>query len=106
LRPAPIARAAFAWSTLGLQWIQMMSASHQAIAHRTGRSNTPSQWFEMGGEKVAAALEASQAMTRHALAVPPSTLPAMWAAWARMLASGMTPYRVRAVRNARSARRR
>ena len=97
-------RAALAWSTLGLQWIEMMAASTQAIAHRASRSNTPAQLFEMGSEKVAAALEATNAMARHALVVPPASLPAMWSAWARLLASGMTPYRVRAVRNARPSR--
>ena len=99
-------QAAFAWGTLGMQWIQMMSASSQAIAHRTGRSNTPAQLFEMGSEKMVAAMEASHAMTRQVLAYPPASLPAIWAAWARLLTTGMTPYRVRAVRNARVARRR
>ena len=89
-----------------MQWIQMMAASGQAIAHRSGRSNTPTQLLEMGSEKIAAAMEASQAMARHAFAYPPASLLALWAAWARLLTSGMTPYRVRAVRNARTARRR
>lgn len=103
--PPPV-NAALAWSKLGLQWMQMMAASSQAIAHRTSRANTPAQLLEMGNEKLLAALESSNAMARQMMAAPPSSAFALWNAWARMLSSGMTPYRVRAVRNARAGRRR
>ena len=56
-------------------------------------------------EKVLAAVESSNAMARRMIAFPAADPFAMWNAWARILASGMTPYRARAVRNARSARR-
>lgn len=89
-----------------MQWMQMMAASAQAFAHRTGRANTAPQLFEMGSEKMLAAMESWNAMARRALVLPSASLPAMWGAWARMLSGGMTPYRARAVRNARAARRR
>jgi hypothetical protein len=98
--------AALAWNTLALQWLQMMAASQQAIAHRASRGNTPAQIFEMGSEKALAAVESSAAMARHMASFPASGGLSMWNAWARMLASGMTPYRVRAVANARAARKR
>lgn len=98
--------AALAWSALGLNWLEMMSASGQVIARRSRRTNTPAQLFGMGSEKVQAALESSHAMSRHLATFPTADPLAMWNAWARVLASGMAPYRVRAVRNARAARRR
>ena len=97
--------AAFAWNTLGLQWIEMMAASGQVIAKRTRRSPTPAQLFNMGSEKVAAALESSNAMARQLSGFPTHDPMAMWDAWARVLASGVAPYHARAVRNARSRRR-
>ena len=101
---APLAAASLAWNRLALQWTQTMLASGQAIAIRTGRSNTPVQLFDMVGEKVLASVESSNAMTRRMLAFPSSGPVAMWAAWMQLLSSGLTPYRVRAVRNARSRR--
>ena len=99
-------RAALAWNALGLQWMQMMAASGQAIARRTQRAQSPAQVLAMGGEKLSAAVESSASMARHAMLLPWSSAPAMWGAWARLLTAGMTPYRVRAVRNARPSRRR
>jgi hypothetical protein len=102
----PLAAASLAWMRLGLQWMEMASASTQAFAHRAGRRNTPAQVFEMGSEKLLASIESSTAMGRRML-VPPAANPlAMWTAWLQLLASGMTPYRVRAVSNARRSRRR
>ena len=95
-----------AWSTLGLRWIEMMAASSQVIAHRTGRRNSPAQWYGMGSEKVVASVASSQAMARRMVSAPPTTPMEMWTAWARLLASGMTPYRAGAVRNARAIRKR
>ena len=97
---------AIAWSHLGLTWLEMMAASGQVISRRTQRAQTPAQIFAMGSEKVAAALEATQAMSRHMTAFPSADPMAMWNAWARMMASGIAPYRSRAVRNARAGRRR
>ena len=59
--PLPVS-AAFAWSNLGLQWMEMMAASSHVIAHRTSRNNTPAQLFHMGNEKVLASIEAASAM--------------------------------------------
>lgn len=97
--------AMLAWNTLGLNWLEMMSASGQVIARRSRRNNTPAQLFGMASEKVQAALEASHAMSRHVARFPTADPLAMWNAWARVMASGMAPYRARAVRNARSGRR-
>ncbi len=93
--------AMLAWNTLGLNWLQMMSASGQVMARRSRRRNTPAQLFGMASEKVQAALESSQAMSRHMARFPTADPLAMWNAWARLMASGMAPYRSRAVRNAR-----
>ena len=60
----------------------------------------------MGGEKAEAALASSNAMTRAMMGFPLGDPMAMWGAWARVLSSGMAPYRSRAVRNARVRRRR
>ena len=97
--------AAIAWSTLGFKWLEMMSASGQVIARRSRRNNTPAQLFGMGSEKVQAALESSHAMSRHMARFPTADPMAMWNAWARVMASGMAPYRSRAVRNAKAGRR-
>ncbi|HZZ95250.1 MAG TPA: hypothetical protein VFE23_22010 [Usitatibacter sp.] len=101
--PSPF-DAAFAWSRLGLQWMEMMTASAQVIAHRTRRRNTPAQFFTMGSEKVEAAVASSNAMARHLVAAPPTSALAAWDAWARMLTSGIGPYRTRARLNARRRR--
>ena len=98
--------AALAWSTLGARWLEMMSASGHVIARRSRRNNNYAQLFGMGAEKVQAALESSHAMSRQLAALPVADPLSMWGAWARVLASGMAPYHARAVRNARSGRRR
>jgi hypothetical protein len=96
--------AALAWSTLGFRWLEMMSASGYVIARRTNRNPTYAQLFGMGSEKVEAALQSSNAMARQMIGFPTAHPLAMWNAWARVLASGMAPYRSRVMRNARSAR--
>ena len=83
----------------------MMTASSQVMARRSARKPTPARLYRMGSEKVAAAIESSNAMTRHMLGFPTSDPMAMWNAWARLFASGMAPYHSRAVRNARTRRR-
>ena len=83
----------------------MMAASGYVIARRSRRHSTPAQWLQMGSEKAEAALASSNAMTRAMVGFPLHDPVAMWGAWARVLASGMTPYRSRAVRNARARRR-
>jgi hypothetical protein len=99
--------ATLAWNRLGLRWLEMMAASAQVIAHRTRRANTPAQLYTMGSEKVEALVASSNAMARHVLASSaPANAAAAWEAWARLLASGMTPFHARATRNARSRRRR
>jgi hypothetical protein len=98
--PLPVT-AAVAWASLGLQWMEMMAASSHVIARRTQRSPTPAQWFRMGSEKVEAAVASGNAMTRQMIGFPMHDPMAMWHAWARVLSSGVAPYRARAVRNAR-----
>jgi hypothetical protein len=98
--------AALAWSTLGIQWMEMMAASSQVIARRSRRLNTPAQLFTMGSEKVEAMVESSNAIARHIMAPPPSSALAACEAWARLLASGMAPFHTRATRNARRRRTR
>ena len=101
--PLPV-NAALAWSHLGLQWIEMMQASGQVISRRTRRRNTPAEVFEMGNEKVQAAVESSHAMARRMMGFPTGSTLAMWNAWARVLGSGVAPYHSRATRNARRRR--
>jgi hypothetical protein len=98
--------AALSWSTLGLRWMEMMAASGQVIAHRTSRHNTPVQWMSMGTEKMLAGLASSSAMAREMVEFPIHDAMAIPDAWARLLLSGMAPYRAKALRNARSHRRR
>ena len=102
----PLLDAGLAWGNLGLQCVEMMAASGHVILHRTRRHNTPAQLMEMGSEKMLAALQSSSAMTRQMMALPGLDAFALWDAWARLIASGVAPFRVRAVRNARLARRR
>lgn len=103
--PLPV-NAALAWSNLGMQWLEMMAASGQVISRRTRRRNTPAQLFTMGNEKVQAAVQSTGAMSRQLINFPTGGPLAMWDAWARVLASGVAPYHSRAVRNARTRRRR
>ena len=98
--------AALAWNALGLQWLDMMSASGAAIARRTRRQPSPTQLFHMGSEKVEAALESSAAMGRAMSSFPAGDPLAMWGAWARILSSGVAPFHARAKRNARVRRAR
>jgi hypothetical protein len=101
----PFSNPCFAWGHLALQTLDMLAASAHVIHHRTNRKNTPAQLFEMGNEKVQAAIEASHAMTRHWLAMNPSTAPALMNQWAALFASGLKPYHARARKNARRATR-
>lgn len=101
---SPLA-ASLAWTSLGLQWMEMMAASSQVIARRTSRKPTASQWMHMGSEKGRAALASGGAMAGKMATLPLHDPMAMWAAWARVLSSGVAPYRSRAVRNARRRRR-
>jgi hypothetical protein len=84
---------------------ETMAASSHVISHRTRRQNSAAQLFEMGSEKVLAAMESSHAMSRHWIAMPHHPL-AMWAAWPGMLASGLAPFHRRVTSNARLASRR
>jgi hypothetical protein len=84
----------------------MMAASAQVIHHRTGRRNNAAQLFEMGNEKMQAAIESSHAMTRHWLAMSGRPGTALWSQWAGLFASGLTPFHARAMRNARRTPRR
>jgi hypothetical protein len=95
-----------AWGRLGLQALDMLAASARVIHHRTHRRNSPAQLFEMGNEKVQAAIESSHAMTRHWLAMNPASAPALMHQWAALFASGLAPYHSRARRNARRSTRR
>ena len=89
-----------------MKWMEMLAASGQVVARRTSRANTPAQLFGMGSEKVEAAIESSNAMTRQMIGFPSGNAFAIWDAWARVLTSGVAPYHARAVRNARAGRRR
>jgi hypothetical protein len=93
----------FGWGTLALTTAEMMMASAIVIPHRTRRKNSPAQLFEMGNEKVQAAMEASHAMTRHWMRM--GSQPSAHA-WAELLSSGVAPFHRRAVGNARRAKRR
>jgi hypothetical protein len=105
-RSRTLANPFFAWGSLALQTAEMMAASAQVIHHRTSRNNNAAQLFEMGNEKVQAAIEASHAMTRHWLTMQGRPGPALFTQWAGLFASGLTPFHARAVKNARRATRR
>ena len=76
------------WGALAFKTAEMMAASAVVIPHRTSRNNTPAQLFEMGSEKVQAALEASHAMSRHWMRLGAHSGPAAWAAF---WTSGVNP---------------
>lgn len=95
----------FAWQMLGLRMAETLVASSHVISHRTGRNNTAAQLFEMGSEKVQAALESSHAVSRHWMALSGRDPLAVWSAWPQMLSSGFAPFHARATRNARRIRR-
>ena len=86
--------------------MEMLAASARVIHHRTNRHNSPAQLFTMGSEKMEAALEASHAMTRHWLALQNRGNVDLWTHWPWLLASGMRPFRTRALSNARRLSRR
>ena len=95
-----------AWGHLGLQAMEMLAASARVIHRRTSRRNSPAQIFAMGSEKVEAAVEASHAMTRHWLALQGRGAVHPWTHWPVLLATGMRPFRTRALSNARRLSRR
>jgi hypothetical protein len=95
-----------AWGMLALRTTEMLAASAHVINHRTRRRNNPAQLFEMGNEKVQAAIESSHAMTRHWLTMGNATGLDAWNQWAALFSSGLTPFHARALRNARRATRR
>ena len=86
------------WGLLSLKTLEMMAASAGVIHHRTNRKNNPAQLFQMGNEKVQAAIEASHAMTRQWIRMGAQPGPAQWAA---LFGSGLKPYHSRALKNAR-----
>jgi hypothetical protein len=85
---------------------EMFAASAQVIAHRTSKPATPAQLFVMGSEKVVAAMQSSNAMTRHLLTRRTSAPEDFWTAYLRLLSVGISPVRARAVSNARRYSRR
>jgi hypothetical protein len=95
-----------AWGRLGLQAMEMFAASAHVIHRRTSRRNSPAQIFAMGSEKVEAAVEASHAMARHWLAMQGRGAVDPWTQWPGLLASGMRPFRTRALTNAKRLSRR
>lgn len=95
----------FAWQSLGLTIAETLLASSQVIAHRTSRSNNAAQLFEMGSEKVQAALQSSNALARQWAALSRRSPSAAWMAWPRLLASGLAPFHARATKNARRVSR-
>ena len=90
-----------AWQRLGLRMAETMVASSRVISHRTQRQNSNAQLFEMGSEKVSAALESSQALARQWMRMSGRDPLAVWNAWPHMLASGLKPFHARVKRNAR-----
>jgi hypothetical protein len=105
-RPISPLEPYLAWGYLGVQAMEMLAASARVIHHRTNRKNSPAQLFTMGSEKIEAALEASNAMTRHWLALQNAGGVDLWAHWPNLLSSGMRPFRTRALSNARRISRR
>jgi hypothetical protein len=91
---------------LALRTTEMLTQSAKVINHRTSRKNNPAQLFEMGSEKVQAAIESSHAMTRHWLGMKDKGPLEAWNQWAALLSIGLTPYHRRVKRNARRATRR
>ena len=94
----------FAWQMLGFRVAETMVASSHVISHRTQRQNSPAQLFAMGNEKVQAAMEASHALTRHWMSMAGRDPLDVWAAWPKMLASGLAPFHSRVKKNARRVR--
>ena len=96
----------YGWQMLGIRMAETMVASSHVISHRTQRQNNAAQLFEMGAEKVQAALESSHAMSRHMIALSGRDPFAVWSAMPMLLASGLAPFASRAKRNARRIRSR
>lgn len=90
-----------AWQRLGLRMAETLVASSRVISHRTQRKNSNAQIFEMGSEKVSAALESSQALARHWMRLSGRDPLAVLYAWPDVLSSGLKPFHARATRNAR-----
>jgi hypothetical protein len=105
-RQVPSLDPYLAWGDLGLQALEMLAASARVIHHRTSRRNSPEQLFTMGNEKVQAAVESSNAMTRHWLAMQDNGGLALLSQWPSILSTGMKPFRARALSNARRISRR
>ncbi|MGZ5583815.1 MAG: hypothetical protein ACXWF2_12000 [Usitatibacter sp.] len=104
-RSAAALNSLLAWQALGLRVAETMLASTQVIAHRTRRRNEPAQLFEMGNEKVQAAMESSHALARQWMSLSRRSPAALWTAWPNVLASGLAPFHARATKNARRATR-
>lgn len=94
-----------AWNTLGLRWIEMMTAVPAVVAYRSARRNSAARLFRMGSEKAEAGVASANAMASRMLEPLPASANEIWLAWARLLQAGMEPYRSRALRNARNTRR-
>jgi hypothetical protein len=94
------------WSSLAFRTAETLAASAQVIHHRTSRCNSPAQLFEMGNEKLQAAVESSHAMIRHWLAMRDTSALGLAQQWGALLASGLAPYHARARKNARRITRR
>ena len=105
-RVSPRNNPFMAWQRLSLRTAETLLASTHVISHRTQRHNTPAEIFEMGSEKVLAAMKSSQAVAGHCIRLAGRDPLALWAAWPQLLASGLAPYHARATRNARALRRR
>lgn len=85
---------------------ETMVASSRVISHRTRRHNNNAELFEMGSEKLSAALESSHALARHWMRLSGRDPLAVWNAWPHLLSSGLAPFHARATRNARRSVRR
>ncbi|HUQ26972.1 MAG TPA: hypothetical protein VM051_00175 [Usitatibacter sp.] len=101
---ASVLNPVFAWQMLGMRMVETMVHSSHVISHRTQRQNNAAQLFEMGAEKVQAALESSHALSRHWMKLSGRDPLAVWTAMPVMLASGFAPFARRAKRNARLIR--
>jgi hypothetical protein len=88
------------WTRLGLQWLEMMSASSYVIARRTRRQPSPAQLYGMGSEKLQAGMESWHALARQSLGTVPAGMRPD-EVWARWVSTAMRPFHARAVRNAR-----
>ena len=95
-----------AWQRLSLRMAETMVASSRVISHRTQRKNNAADLFEMGSEKVSAALESSHALARQWQRLSRRDPMAVLYAWPNVLASGLKPFHARATRNARRSLRR